>query len=62
MKLSAWRDDVDVSDARRLLEELAREKDKDRIWKKVEPFLVPGDELKAQYAFLDLWESLHGID
>ena len=44
MKLSAWRDDLDVEDARRL----------------VEPHLVPGREMKAQYAFDDLWESEHG--
>jgi hypothetical protein len=40
MKLSAWRDDVDVGDARVLL--------------------VPGRELKARYAFDDLWESERG--
>lgn len=60
MKLSAWRDDVDISDARRILQELAPARSKDEIWKSVEPFLVPGNELKAQYAFLDLWESLYG--
>jgi hypothetical protein len=60
MKLSAWRDDVDIGDARRLLQELASGQNQDTIWQKVEPFLVPGDELKAQYAFLDLWESLYG--
>jgi hypothetical protein len=64
MKLSAWRDDVDIADARRLLQELAGDKTKDalRVWKRIERFLVPGDELKAQYAFLDLWESLYGTD
>jgi hypothetical protein len=60
MKLSAWRDDLDISDSRRLLQELSGEKDE--IWKSVEPFLVPGDELTAQYAFLDLWEALYGSD
>lgn len=49
MKLSAWRDDVDIADARHLLQELASGQDKDKIWNSVEPFLVPGDELKAQY-------------
>jgi hypothetical protein len=62
MKLSAWRDDVDIADARRLLREISSGQDKDRIWKNMEPYLVPGDELKAQYAFLDLWESLYGTD
>ena len=62
MKLSAWRDDVDIADARRLLQELASGMGKDYFWERVERFLVPGDELKAQYAFLDLWESLYGTD
>jgi len=64
MKLSAWRDDLDISDARRLLQELmiVSERGKDEIWQNLEPYLVPGDELTAQYAFLDLWESLYGTD
>jgi len=33
---------------------------RDEIWRAVEPYLVPGDELKAQYAFADLWETLYG--
>jgi hypothetical protein len=60
MKLSAWRDDLDISDARRLLEELAKGYSQEEIWREVEPYLVPGDELTAQYAFWDLWESLYG--
>lgn len=58
MKLSAWRDDVDIEDARRLLRELTGSQDD--IWSIVEPYLVPGHELKAQYAFLDLWEETYG--
>jgi len=58
MKLSAWRDDVDIEDARRLLRELTGERN--QIWQTLEPFLVPNAELKAQYAFLDLWETTHG--
>ena len=58
MKLSAWRDDVDIEDARRLLRELIGSQDE--IWSLVEPYLVPGHELKAQYAFLDLWEDTYG--
>jgi hypothetical protein len=62
MKLSAWRDDVDISDARRLLQDVVQTQNQqqDEIWKAVEPYLIPGDELTAQYAFLDLWESLYG--
>ena len=62
MKLCAWRDDLDISDARRLLQEIVSGRGKDEIWASLEPYLVPGDELTAQYAFLDLWETLHGTD
>jgi hypothetical protein len=62
MKLSAWRDDVDISDARRLLQEVGQGRKKDDIWQSIEPFLVKGDELTAQYAFWDLWENLYGTD
>ena len=58
MKLSAWRDDVDIEDARLLLSKLKGPKA--AIWSLVEPFLVPGRELKARYAFEDLWETQHG--
>ncbi|TAH49198.1 MAG: hypothetical protein EYC68_18900 [Chloroflexota bacterium] len=60
MKLSAWRDETDIDDARRLLQEIGGEREKD--WNEIEPYLVPGRELKAKYAFLDLWESLYGAD
>jgi hypothetical protein len=62
MKLSAWRDDVDISDARRLMQEVGRERKRDEVWQSLEPYLVKGDELTAQYAFLDLWESLYESD
>ena len=58
MKLSAWRDDVDVEDARLLLSKLGR--DRELVWRSIEPHLVPGRELKAKYAFDDLWEAGHG--
>jgi hypothetical protein len=58
MKLSAWRDDVDISDARLLMRDLPPQRE--RTWTMVEPFVVPGRELKAKYAFDDLWESEHG--
>ena len=62
MKLSAWRDEVDIADARRILQEIASNYGRDELWRALEPYLVPGDELTAQYAFLDLWESLYGTD
>lgn len=58
MKLCAWRDDVDVADARRLLAELPGTHE--IIWRSIEPYLQPGRELKAKYAFEDLWEESHG--
>ena len=58
MKLSAWRDDLDINDASRLLDEIDGERDE--VWRMVERYLVPGDELKAQYAFADLWETRRG--
>lgn len=58
MKLSAWRDDIDIADATRLLEEM--EGARDEIWQEVVPYLIPGAELKAQFAFADLWEELRG--
>jgi hypothetical protein len=58
MKLSAWRDDVDVADARRLLQDLLGTHDE--IWASIIPHLQPGRELKAKFAYDDLWEALHG--
>jgi len=55
MKLSAWRDDIDIADATRLLEEMSG--DRDGIWREVERYLIPGNELKARYAYADLWEA-----
>jgi hypothetical protein len=57
MKLSAWRDDVDVDDARLLLSKLPGERE--AVWRAVERHVVPGRELKAQYAFSDLWDADH---
>lgn len=61
-KLSAWRDDVDISDARRLMQEVASGRKRGEVRQSLERHLVKGDELTAQYAFLDLWESLYGTD
>jgi hypothetical protein len=58
MKLCAWRDDVDIEDARLLLSR--QPGGRDELWRRLEPHLVPGRELKARYAFDDLWEALYG--
>ena len=58
MKLSAWRDDVDIEDARLLLAKLSA--DREEVWGLVEPHVVPGRETKAYFAFCDLWEAEHG--
>ena len=57
MKLGAWRDDLDIEDARLLLSKIPG--DKETVWEQVQTYLVPGRELKSHYAFEDLWESEH---
>lgn len=57
MKLCAWRDDVDIADAIRLLYDLSDTGDREELWQRIVPYLLPGRELKAEYAFTDLWES-----
>jgi hypothetical protein len=49
---------VDIADARRLLQEL--NESRETIWERIKPLLQPGRELKATYAFDDLWEDLYG--
>jgi hypothetical protein len=56
MKLSAWRGEVDISDAALLLGKLPPGS-KEEVWGKVEPYVVPGNEMKAWYALEDLWEK-----
>lgn len=58
MRLSAWRDDLDIEDARLLLARM--DGNRETIWSAVEPHLVHGRELKARYAFDDLWEAERG--
>lgn len=64
MKLSAWRDDVDIQDAGRLLREMISDssENQDAFWALIEPYVMPSQALKARYAFLDLWESIYGDD
>ena len=58
MKLSAWRDDLDIADARLLLTKMSGKKED--VWAAIDRHFVPGRELKARYAFEDLWEALDG--
>src|SRR5450432_2026099 len=60
MKLCSWRDSVDFDDARLLLSKLTG--NRTAVWARVEPFLVPGRETTACYAFEDLWENRSGLD
>jgi predicted nucleotidyltransferase len=57
MKLSAWRDDTDINDARRLMLEFPNF-ELEALWAKIEPFVIRGEELKARYALEDLWNAL----
>lgn len=45
MKLCAWRDDVDIEDARRLLQELKASQAE--IWAMIEPYLLAGRETQS---------------
>lgn len=58
LKLSAYRDDRDIDDAKVLLRELRGENEKELIWARIRPFVMIGHELKSQYAFDEVWESL----
>jgi Nucleotidyltransferase of unknown function (DUF6036) len=56
MKLSAWRDDTDINDAKRLLLEFPN-LELEALWTRIEPFVIRGEELKARYALEDLWNA-----
>jgi hypothetical protein len=58
MKLAAWRDAIDRSDAQLLLSHMAGSADE--IWSAIRPFVPPHQLDKASYAFDDLREMLHG--
>jgi len=62
LKLAAWRDDVDIDDARLLLRNCPPEGSRDALWNRIEVFVPRGREQTAWYAFLDLWEEIHGAD
>jgi hypothetical protein len=58
MKLAAWRDAIDRSDAQLLLQRLSGSRSE--IWKALELHVPTQYRDKASYAFEDLWESTHG--
>ena len=58
MKLGAWRDDLDVADAMCLLNEVFNSEKREEVWQRVAAFLTPGRELKAKYAFDNLWDEI----
>jgi hypothetical protein len=58
MKLAAWRDAIDRSDARLLLSQMVGSADE--VWSALKPFVPPHQLDKASYAFEDLWETLYG--
>lgn len=58
MKLGAWRDEVDQTDAIVCMNALTGTKE--RVWSSIEPYLSPGTHTKAWYAFETLWELVHG--
>jgi len=58
MKLAAWRDAVDRSDAMLLLSHMHGSAED--VWSDVRPYIPPHQLDKASYAFEDLWETLHG--
>jgi hypothetical protein len=57
MKLSAWRDLQDQQDGALVMAELTPQYvSKDALWSAIRPFVT---DLKAQYAFEELWETLY---
>jgi hypothetical protein len=58
MKLAAWRDAIDRSDARLLLRQISGSADE--VWSAVKPFVPAHQVAKASYAFEDLWETVYG--
>ena len=53
MKLSAWLDDTDITDSKRLLQEF-QGLSLENIWISIEPFVQPHFKQKARYALEDV--------
>jgi len=60
MKLCAFRDDLDIEDARFLLSSLPQTMDIESAWVNLEPFLIRGKQRAARENFEDLWEQTRG--
>lgn len=59
LKLSAWRDDIDISDAETILRAIKQAgATREQAWSAIGPYLAPGMELKAKYAYNELWSQL----
>ena len=58
MKLAAWRDEVDIADARLLLREMPG--DQETVWSLVGGTISASARAQARYNFEDLWEDVHG--
>ena len=58
MKLAAWRDEVDISDAKHLLRLLPG--DMESVWSRVGGFVEGASRAQARYNFEDLWEAERG--
>jgi hypothetical protein len=61
LKLMAWRDDVDFSDALRILQALKEQPGVDcsspeKLSELVEPYFIPSRRIEASYAIGELWE------
>ena len=61
LKLMAWRDDVDFTDALRILQALKEQPGTDcsspeKLSELVEPYFIPSRRMEASYALGELWE------
>lgn len=59
LKLSAWRDDVDIADAEVVLRAMVGAREV--LWSEVAAYLPRGQALKAQDAFDPLWEEIQRV-
>jgi hypothetical protein len=58
MKLAAWRDEIDIADARLLLSKIPG--DFETVWSLIGGTVEAGARAQARYNYEDLWEDVHG--